>query len=184
MPPSQAWIAYDAQALYIAMRHPVNNAGALLPSSHQWGDVDGVEVAFQNAFAAKPGAILTLYGYPDGKFTSEDFGGATAAEIAKLEKAVTYKAAVGDKEWTCEWRIPFSASGFSAADRAAVGLQPRRAQALARGLGGLARNRRRRPTRWATAGCWSSRAEILAQPLPTDKLEVHLDAQAAEYGDR
>ena len=33
-PPSQAWIGYDTQALYIAMRHPVNNAATLLPSSH------------------------------------------------------------------------------------------------------------------------------------------------------
>jgi hypothetical protein len=177
-PPSQAWLGYDARALYVAMRHPVNNAAALLPSSHKWGLVDGVELAFQNASSATPGAILTLYGYPDGKFTSENYGGASPAEIAKLEKTVTYKAVVGENEWTCEWRIPFSACGFTPQGAPLWGfnlgvrkLSPE-GWAVWRGTGG--------PT-WqvGNGGLLVFPQEMLAKPLPADKLEVHLDAQAA-----
>ncbi len=178
VPPSQAWLAYDAEALHVALRHPVNNAARLLPSSHEWGAVDGVEIAFQNTLAAQPGAILTLYGYPDGKFASEDYGGASAAEIAKLEQGVTYKAVVGEKEWTCEWRIPFSACGFT----------PQSAPLWAFNLG----VRKLSPEGWAIwrgtgaatyqvgrGGLLVFPAEMLATSLPADKLEVHLDAQAA-----
>ena len=178
-PASQAWLGYDAQALYVALRNPVNNAAKLLPSSHIWGAVDGVEVAFQNAFAAKPGAILTLYGYPDGKFTSEDYGGASPAEIARLEKGVTYKAAVGTDEWTCEWRIPFAACGFT----------PQTAPLLAFNLG----VRKLEPESWviwhgtggatyqvSKGGLLVFPQEMLAGGIPADKLEVHLDAQVPE----
>lgn len=178
-PPSQAWLGYDANALYLAMRHPVDNAAALLPSSHKWGAVDGVEVALQNAFAAKPGAVLTLYGYPDGKFTSEDYGGASPAEITRLEKGVTYKAAVGKSDWTCEWRIPFSACGFTAQTAPMLGfnigvrkLSPD-GWAIWRGTGGAT-------YLVGNAGLLILANEMLATPLPADKLEVHLDAQAAE----
>ncbi|MBU0606412.1 MAG: hypothetical protein KKI08_00945, partial [Armatimonadetes bacterium] len=177
-PASQAWLGYDAQAWYVALRNPVNNAKRLLPSSHQWGAVDGVEVAFQDSLAAKPGAILTLYGYPDGKFSSEDYGGASPAEIARLEKGVTYKAAVGEQEWICEWRIPFAACGFT----------PQTAPLLAFNLG----VRKLEPESWVIwrgtggatyqvgrGGLLVFPREMLAAGLPTDKLEVHLDAQAA-----
>lgn len=177
-PASQAWLGYDTQAWYVAMRNPVNNAKRLLPSSHAWGSADGAEIAFQDAFAAKPGAILTLYGYPDGEFTSADYGGAAAAEIAKLEEGVTYKAAVGEKEWTCEWRIPFAACGFT----------PPTAPLLAFNLG----VRKTEPESWViwrgtggatyevgAGGLLVFPKEMLAAGLPSDKLEVHLDASAA-----
>ena len=108
-PPSQAWLGYDDEALYVAMRHPVHNAAKLLPSEHAWGAADGVEIAWQNAFADKPGPTLTLYGFPDGQFDSRDYGGASPATIARLQKAVAYAAAVGRDHWRCEWRIPFAA---------------------------------------------------------------------------
>lgn len=111
-PPSQAWIGYDDEALYIAARHPVNNAATLRASDHQWGSADGMEIAIQNA----PGPILTLYGYPDGHFASMDYGGATAATIARLQQDVTYAAVVGENEWRAEWRIPFAACSFTPAE--------------------------------------------------------------------
>ena len=181
-PASQAWLGYDSQALYVAMRHPVNNAAKLLPSSHEWGAVDGVEIAFQDAFAAKPGAILTLYGYPDGKFTSEDYGGASPAEIARLEKSVTYKTAVSAGAWTCEWRIPFAACGFTpkAAPLIALNLGVRKTDPLAwviwRGTGGAT-------YKVAGAGLLAFPVEMLAAGVPAEKLEVHLDAQAATVTD-
>jgi hypothetical protein len=108
-PASQAWLGYDDQALYIAIRNPVENAGKLLPSNHMWGPSDGVEIAWQDGIAAKPGPILTLYSFPDGHFESRDYGGATPATITRLEKQVTYAAVVEDDQWCGEWRIPFAA---------------------------------------------------------------------------
>jgi hypothetical protein len=115
-PQSQAWLGYDDEALYIALSNPVANADKLLPSDHLWGPSDGVEIAWQNGFADKPGPILTLYGFPDGHFVSQDYGGATAKTIAELEKQVAYRASVNTAGWYCEWRIPFAACGFTPAE--------------------------------------------------------------------
>lgn len=177
-PHSQAWVCYDAQALYIAMRHPVNNAKSLLPSSHQWGSVDGVEVALQGVASSGSAPVLTLYGYPDGKFTAEDYGGATAAQIAALEKGVTYKASAGPTEWLCEWRIPFAATGFKPQTTPLVGFN----------LG----VRKTKPEAWVVwrgtgaqtylvsrAGVLAFEKELLASKPPMDKLEVHVDASDA-----
>jgi len=84
-----------------------------LVSDKTWGANDGVEIAFQDAFAKTPGPILNLYGYPDGRFQSITTAGATQAEAARLGTAVGYKAAVGADHWSCEWRIPFAACGFT-----------------------------------------------------------------------
>jgi hypothetical protein len=114
-PQSQAWLGYDDQALFIAMKHPVENAGKLVPSNHQWGAVDGVEIAWKSAAARETEPIFTLYGFPDGHFTSEDYGGASQEQIARLQQEVTYVAAVDKDHWRCEMRIPFAACGLTAA---------------------------------------------------------------------
>ena len=174
-PASQSWVAYDADAFYIAMRHPVKNAPALLPSSHVWGQVDGAEVAFQSASAGAAGNILTLYGFADGKFESRDYGGATSDEIARLQQQVTYKAAVGEAEWTCEWRIPFAACGFTPASAPVVRLNlgalktSPQAWAIWRGTGGAT-------YQVAGGGLLVFRDEALAAGIPMDGLAVWLDA--------
>jgi len=111
-PHSLACVAYDGQALYIAIKNPVADAKALV-SDKAWGANDGVEIAFQDAFAKTPGPILNLYGYPSGRFESITTAGATQAEAARLGAAVTYRAAIGPDHWSCEWRIPFAACGFT-----------------------------------------------------------------------
>jgi hypothetical protein len=177
-PPSQAWIGYDAEALYIALRHPVGNAAGLLPSTHTWGRDDGVEIAFQDGFAKKAGAILTLYGFPDGKFSSEDYGGASPGTIASLEKGVTYKAKMGAGEWTCEWRIPFAACGFTPATAPALffnlGVKKTTPDAWVvwRGTGGAT-------YQVGNAGLLVFPAEMRAAGVPTEGLEVWLDAADA-----
>ena len=111
-PAGTAWVGYDDEALYVAVRTPM--AGPPRGKKpHTWGADDGMEIAFQDAFGAKPGQILNLYGYPDGAFESVETGGASAAAVARLGKAVTYRAVVGPEEWSCEWRIPFAATGFT-----------------------------------------------------------------------
>lgn len=114
-PPSEAWIAYDDEAFYIAARHPVKNGGALNMEGHKWGMTDAMEIAFQDGHSAKPGHVLNLYGWPDGHFISSDQAGAPAGAVVNLSKSVTYKAAIGGGAWTCEWRIPFPACEFTPA---------------------------------------------------------------------
>jgi len=111
--PSFAWVAYDDRALYIAVKHPVKDVKAMDVASHQWGATDAMEIAFQDTFAAKPGPILNLYGWPDGHRVSTDQAGAPPERVDRLGKAVTYKAVIGDDAWSCEWRIPFVACGFA-----------------------------------------------------------------------
>ncbi|OGV66554.1 MAG: hypothetical protein A3K19_23865 [Lentisphaerae bacterium RIFOXYB12_FULL_65_16] len=110
--PSQAWLGYDSEALYIAVRHLVKNPSALKPGANTWGQDNGMEVALQDVSSPKSGPIFNLYGFPDSRCVSTDAAGAPAAAVAALQKAVTYKAAVGADAWTCEWRIPFAALGI------------------------------------------------------------------------
>lgn len=174
-PPSEAWVGYDAEAFYVAVRNPVRNAAALLPGSHTWGWDDGVEVAFQDDFAKPRGPVLTLYGFPDGHFTSEDYGGAPPEAVARLGKAVSYAARVGDGEWACEWRIPFAACGFSPASaplvRFNLGVRKTAPEAwvIWRGTGGAT-------YQVAEGGLLAFPAELLAAGVPQGGLEVWLDA--------
>lgn len=118
-PPSEVWFGYDAEALYVASRHVVKNAAALKKSGQTWGQDDGMELAFQDA-AGKDAPIFDLYGYPNGTFASVTAAGAPAEAAARLGSATTYRVVVGDKAWTCEWRLPFAALGFSAANKPRV----------------------------------------------------------------
>ena len=173
-PASQAWLAYDRAALYVALRHPVRHAAKLLPSSHEWGAVDGTELAFE-----ADGVVQTLYGFPDGHFVSADYGGASPAQQARLQAGVTYRAAVGADAWTCEWRVPFAAAGLTPQAAPVVGfnLGVRKTDpeswVIWRGTGGAT---------WQVArgGLLAFPTELLAGAPPTGKLEVHLDADAPD----
>ncbi len=111
-PSSTAWVRFDDEALYIAAKHPVKNVSQLA-AGHAWGKNDGMEVAFQDAFSAKPGPVITLYGFPDGTFESSENAGAPADVVERMQKAVVFMPHTGSDSWSCEWRIPFSACGFS-----------------------------------------------------------------------
>lgn len=111
--PSTATVSYDAEALHITVRSPVGHGTRLLPSSHEWGAVDGVEVAFQAWPAGPKDTIRTLYGYPDGHFAADTNAGATAQEADRLQRGTTYSAKVDGDEWSCAWRIPFDAAGLT-----------------------------------------------------------------------
>lgn len=112
-PASRAWVGYDDEALYIAVSNPVNDVKTLSFAGHQWGTTDALEVAFQDGMARPAGPILNLYGWPDGHFLSTGQAGAPPEAVDRLGEAVAYKAAVGADAWTCEWRIPFTACGFT-----------------------------------------------------------------------
>jgi len=174
--PSTAWVGYDDEALYIAATHPVKDVGKLRYASHQWGTTDAMEVAIQDGFAAKLGPILNLYGWPDGHFVSTDQAGAPADVVTRLGKAVTYQAVVGADAWTCEWRVPFAACGFTpqTAPVLSFNLGVRKtaedAWVIWRGTGGATYV-------VSKAGVLVFPAELMAsEAVPRDKLEVWLDA--------
>jgi hypothetical protein len=106
-----AWAGYDEEAFYVALRAPLRNPDALVTAGYQWGDTDGVELAFQNAESTPTGQIMTLRGWPDGRFCTPDVAGISDVARRRLDKAVTYRSAVGKDAWTCEWRIPFGVCG-------------------------------------------------------------------------
>ena len=113
--PSEAWVGYDDDALFIAVSNPVGEAHALAVDGHTWGATDGMEVVLQGAFKEKPGPILNLYGWPDGYMQVTDIAGTPPDVMARLGAAATYKAAITADGWTCEWRVPFAACGFTPA---------------------------------------------------------------------
>jgi len=110
-PKSYGCAAYDDEALYIAIRNLVGDPTAL-KTEGKWGEKDGVEIAFQDVSGDEPGPILNLYGYPDGQFESVTTAGAPQEVARRLGQAVTYAAQVGSEDWTCEWRIPWAATGI------------------------------------------------------------------------
>ena len=177
---STAWIGHDDEALYVAAEHPVRDPRALTFASHEWGVTDAMELAFQDGFAAKPRPILDLYGWPDGHVVSTDQAGAPANIVEKLGRAVTYRATIGSDNWSCEWRIPFAACGFT----------PKSASLILFNLG----VRKMADNAWViwcgtgtatyvveNAGVLVFPDELMALPNPPrEKLEVWLDAADAE----
>ena len=113
--PSTAQIAYDDQALYVALQNPLPETAGLTPSAHASGQCDGAEVAIQDGLSEKPGPILVLYGYPDGVFQTSDAAGAPQAVLDRVKAQTAYTAAVDQAGWSCQWRIPFAACGFTPA---------------------------------------------------------------------
>ena len=177
--PSKAWIGYDDTALYIAVKNAVKDPKRLKIEGHKWGATDAMEVAIQDSFAATPSPILNLYGWPDGHMVSTDQAGAPADVVAKLGSAVVYKAAVTADGWSCEWRIPFAACGFT----------PKTAPLLSFNLG-VRKVAERAWVIWRGTGTATyvvSKAGMLAFPAefakqtnpPKKQLEVWLDAADA-----
>lgn len=111
-PSSQTWLGYDAAALYLATRNPVDNAAELAAVRKPRDNYDRVLLAIQNPSDTEAGPVLTLLGYPDGQFRNPDFAGAPAQDNIRLESATTYRAEIAGNQWTCEWRIPFAALGI------------------------------------------------------------------------
>jgi len=110
-PKSYACAAYDDEALYIAIRNLVGDPQRLKLDG-EWGGKDGLEIPFQDISGEKPGPILNLYGYPDGQFATVT-DAPTPPELAqKLADTVAYAAQIGAEDWTCEWKIPWGATGI------------------------------------------------------------------------
>ncbi len=110
-PKSYASVAYDDEALYIAVRNLVRDAKRL-KSTGEWGKKDVVEIPFQDVSGEEPGPVLNLYGFPDGHFEGVTEANTPTGLANKLASAVTYAAQIGSDYWSCEWRIPWAATGI------------------------------------------------------------------------
>ena len=110
--PSRGMVALDAEALYIALVNRVSNAAKLPKQGGIWGRDDGAEICIQVVSGKTPGPILVVQGYPSGRCGSVDHAGAPLPAVRKLGQSVEYAAAIGDGQWSGEWRIPFAALGI------------------------------------------------------------------------
>jgi len=113
--PSRALVAYDGEALYVALVNQVSDSSKLITSGGTWGQDDGAEICLQDVSGAKPGPVFIVQGYPSGKHESKIDAGAPPAAALKLGEAVTYAATIGEGQWSGEWRIPFAALGVDPA---------------------------------------------------------------------
>jgi len=110
--PSQAWLAWDDEALYLAFNNPVPKNGAMVRED-TWGGSDAIEVALSNPALGKKAPIIVLRGYTTGRFESSEEAGAPAAVAQKAAQGVAYKATVIDKtRWVTEMRVPFASLGI------------------------------------------------------------------------
>lgn len=112
-PASAIWVAYDDQALYVAAEHPLQPGKRLTCAGHRYGSTDCMELAVQVGLSDAAGPVIHLCGWPDGHFVATDLGGAPQTLIGRVQKSATYRAAGSEKAWTCEWRLPFAACGFT-----------------------------------------------------------------------
>ncbi|MBM4085150.1 MAG: hypothetical protein FJ272_10210, partial [Planctomycetes bacterium] len=101
--------AYDDQALYLSLDISLPKGEALNPQN-------GVEWSFESADRKQATPIYVLWCKADGSFESLTAMGASADEAARLKTHTRYAASKSDKGWTCEWRVPWSALGVSAAN--------------------------------------------------------------------
>ncbi len=113
--PATLLVARDAEALYVALVSRVSNAGKLPRAGGTWGQDDGAEVCLQDVSGKKPGPIFVVQGYPSGKYESVGHAGAPSDLVRRLGESVRYAAAIGDGQWSGEWRIPLAALGVDPA---------------------------------------------------------------------
>jgi hypothetical protein len=109
--PSIAWVGYDQNALYVAARHPVQDTHSLRDRTHLTAPTDYMELAFGSH--ANETLVLNLKGHPDGHFEVGEPGDLPLALLNTAKKSVTYRAGFEAEAWVCEWRLPFSACGFT-----------------------------------------------------------------------
>lgn len=110
-PPGQAWLAHDAQRLYVAVTVPVDDPVKIVGTA-AWGAADGVEMAFR--VAGKPnGPTFVLQGFPDGRCVASRDAGAPEGLSAALVQAVHFAAHTEAHSWTAEWSVPLEAAGIA-----------------------------------------------------------------------
>ena len=117
-PVSRAWVAYDQESLYIAVRNDVV-AEHPLEAGTRWGQADSVEVVIEGQtgvntqgwwVAENPtGPTFFLIGNIEGQHDSLTAAGVPESAALRLKAVARYAAAAADRtQWCCEWKIPFA----------------------------------------------------------------------------
>ena len=111
--PAFASFSYDDQCLYVAVKAVLFDVTKLRKGS-AWGQDDGTEIC-----VAGNQSIFVLHGFANETIQSVTDGGASAAAVAQLGRAVhfaakSYGKTKGDWQsgWSCEWAIPFDVLGI------------------------------------------------------------------------
>jgi len=114
-PVSHAWLAYDNERLYVAIRNEVDPTKPIKMSA-KWGQDDAVEVALRDPARGKQAPIFVLRGYPNGHFESSTESGISADAARKAGQGTTFAAKVIDRgRWSAEYRISWAALGIDPA---------------------------------------------------------------------
>ncbi|HUS80466.1 MAG TPA: right-handed parallel beta-helix repeat-containing protein, partial [Armatimonadota bacterium] len=113
-PPGRAYVLHDDQNLYVALRAPIQPAGAVALGD-AWGKHDAADVSLQAVGGARPGPVFNLQGFASGALKSTSDAGAPEAAARALLEATAYAATVREDEWSAEWRIPWQAVGIDPA---------------------------------------------------------------------
>jgi hypothetical protein len=110
-PRSFAWLAYDGEALYVAVDNAVSPSMPL-STTNTWGPDDAVEIAVRNPGAGVKAPILVLRGYPNGFWESSYESGASEKAVKQASRGVQFKTGVpAPGQWVAEWRIPWTSLG-------------------------------------------------------------------------
>jgi len=99
---------YDSEALYLALDISLPKGEAVKPEN-------GVEWSLMGADDKQPTPVFVLWCTAGGECNSLTAMGASADQAAKLRDGTRYAVAKSERGWTCEWRVPWTALGVSAA---------------------------------------------------------------------
>ena len=108
-PRSLAFVAFDRDALYVAMNNVVNPNKPLV-RGNSWGKNDAIEIALRKRAADASAPILVLRGFTDGSLSGSPDGGMSVANATEAAATCAYGATVvSPLHWTAEARIPWTA---------------------------------------------------------------------------
>ena len=101
-------VARDADSLYLAARIPLGEGVEPVKMAGGWAG-DGIEVSFRDADPKSSSPIFVNWGSAGGTLEGSTAGGASPEQMSAMRDAITYAAAAGPGQWSCEWRIPLRA---------------------------------------------------------------------------
>ena len=122
---SYAWLMYDKDNLYVAMKHEADPYKEDMPARAK-KHVPVLEVAIESQHGAHShgwwiddmvtGPIYSISGRYDGSFAVNNLFGMAHASVRKLEASVEYDVEIEDDEkkvWTSEMKIPLAGIGIN-----------------------------------------------------------------------
>jgi len=125
---SNAWLLYDKDNLYIALKHdPDPYTGNMPARLKKHVPIFEIAIESQNGSQSRSwwiddmvtGPIYSITGNYAGEFWINNMFGMPNSIVKKLEQSVEYKVSIQDENsqaWTAEMKIPFAGIGVNIAD--------------------------------------------------------------------